>query len=153
MCIRDRYEANPQYDGQSVLGLISDGNITYGIEMPDKVEVNAAMVSINGGVLFDHVKMVDNGAGAYLDVAADQITGGSLVKESFRRLGGVVCSTRPATTVINWDGSVLAGFKSGQSIMDENLSLKQGGLQPPFIFQEERPTWTMVSVGTVYGAK
>ena len=55
------------------------------------------------------------------------------VKDSIRRLGGIVTNERPVSTLLGDDFKVQAGFKTGVSIFDRKLMFR-----PPVGFPERR---------------
>jgi len=63
----------------------------------------------------------------------DSTPDGTYVKDSIRRLGGIVTNQRPVSTLLGDDFRVKAGFKTGVSIFDRKLSFR-----PPVGFPERR---------------
>ncbi len=138
------YTANPDYDGDSLLAVLAQGDILYAKDAPEQLEVNASLISANGSVSFEGVKVTSDGTDVYTDLD----TGGDYVKESLRRLGGIVSRFRPVATYIDEFGFVGAGFENGASIMDDNLILSAGtNAPPPFMFEAAMPTWVMSVAG------
>lgn len=142
-----RYEFNPAYTGNSVLGIMSNDDIIYGREAPQRLEINASLISVNGKVASEGIAISDDGrtVSTQFERGVDR---NAYVKESIRRLGGIVSRKRPVTTFVDQYNQVLAGFRKGISFMDRNLILTQGGnVSPPFVFQARRPTWVMSLAG------
>jgi len=63
----------------------------------------------------------------------DSTPDNTYVKDSIRRLGGIVTNHRPVSTLLGDDFRVQAGFKTGVSIFDRKLSFR-----PPVGFPERR---------------
>ena len=129
---------------------MSDGDITYALSIPDKVEINASLISLNGKVAFEGVEVSPDGLTVTVNMKKG-IHPKDYVKESIRRLGGIVARHRPVTTYVDETNKVLAGFGKGMSIMDRNLILEGGGnAAPPFVFQANQPSWSLRSTGKVF---
>jgi hypothetical protein len=142
------YAENPDYEGNSLLAVMADQDILYAKDAPEQLEVNASLISAHGSVSFEGVKVDVSGTDVYTDLA----TGGDYVKDSLRRLGGIVSRFRPVATYIDEFGHVGAGFENGESIMDDNLILSSGtNAPPPFMFEAAVPTWVMSATGRLQG--
>jgi len=146
----EKYQFNPDYKGDSILGIMSDGDIKYSLDVPDKIEINASMISLHGKVAFEGIDVSEDGKTVTVNMD-DNRDPADYLKESIRRLGGIVARKRPVTTYVDESNNVLAGFGKGMSIMDRNLILDGGGnAAPPFVFQANEPTWSLNSVGKVF---
>lgn len=138
------YVENPAYSGDSLLAVMAHGDIFYANDCPDEIEINASLVSATGTVGFEGIEISEDGTDVWTDLPAD----GSYVRESMRRLGGIVSGRRPVATYVNNHGHIVAGFKRGESMMDANLILSAGNNQtPPFMFDAPVPVWVMHSSG------
>ena len=143
------YALNPSYAGSSVLAIMTTGNLTYSHEVPQHFEINAALVSTQGRVGFEG--LVPNNDGATVENSIDQsLLPAEKIKESIRRLGGIVSRKRPVSSFIHEDTmEVVTGFRWGKSMMDPNLVLRGGSsmITPPMVIREEKPLWILRSVG------
>jgi hypothetical protein len=137
------YARNPQYQGDSVLGVISKGDIVFTSSMPSAAEINATLMSVEGRVGADAILLDDDGEPVqdsasnrkkYMtpeQQALEELYDKSsfktkkFVKESLRRIGGIISNNRIVETYIKpaKDGtaSVAAGFKRGAMRFDFNL--------------------------------
>ncbi len=142
-----RYKFNPAYKGKSVLGIMSRKDITYARSIPKKLEINASLISTQGKVSMEGISV--NADGTQVGISNDAAAHPSLyVKDSIRRLGGIVSRKRPVATYVDSSNNVGCGFREGVSIMDRNMILKNGGnISPPYVFQMNRPTWTLNNTG------
>ena len=148
-----KYQFNPDYQGKSVLGLMSNGDIEYSVDAPDKIEINASMLSLNGKVSMEGIEISADGEQVSLQAESGR-SAADYIKGSIRRLGGIISRHRPVTTYVDESNTVLAGFQLGMSIMDRNMILGNGGwAQPPGVPQADRPTWSVSSAGRVFSAK
>jgi hypothetical protein len=140
------YDPNPAYQGNAVLGVMSNGDIRYANSMPDDVEINASLVSKNGTVAYEGITVTNNGDTVdYAGPNANHVR----LKDSLRRLGGVVSRYRPVASYVANNGNVYAGFQHGASQMDRNLMLgASGGGSLPYSFQDDKPLWTMAKAGS-----
>jgi len=152
------YERNPDYNGTSVLGVIAKDDILFTWEMGDKSEVNATLLSVEGrvgtdGILLDTkgnpVLDTDNNRKKYLTpeeyaTEASYDKSGNyksqrFVKDSLRRLGGLISNERIVETYIRGrnDGTayVADGFKRGAMRYDFNLRFNP----PPNFVEIPRP--------------
>jgi hypothetical protein len=143
------YEDNPGYQGNSLLAVMAEGDILYAKDAPKQLEVNASLISAKGTVSFEGIVVSDDGRNVSTSLDSDS----AYVKDSIRRLGGIVSRRRPVATYIDEWGWITAGFENGESIMDQNLILSSGtNAPPPFMFEAAQPTWIISSVGTRLGA-
>lgn len=143
------YSLNPDYGGNSVLAIMSTGDLTFSHEVPQNFEINAALVSTQGRVGYEGLVPINDGA--TVENHIDQsLAPTDKIKESIRRLGGIVSRKRPVSSFIHDQTmQVVAGFKWGKSMMDPNLVLRGGSsvVTPPMVIREEKPLWLLRSVG------
>jgi len=155
------YERNPDYNGSSVLGVIAKDDILFTWEMGDKSEVNATLLSVEGrvgadGILLDPdgnpVMDTDQARKKYLTPEEYEIERAydrsgnykseRFVKDSLRRLGGLISNERIIETFIRGrnDGTayVADGFKRGTMRYDFNLRFNP----PPNFVEIPRPAVT-----------
>ena len=118
------YEHNPDYEGDAVLSITSRDDIIYSKDCPDRMELNAALTTTHGKVAFEGLVVSADGT-----TVSGNFTSGDpdYVKQSFRRLGGIMSRKRPVSTWIGAGGGVLAGFEQGL-----------GGYGPPTAAAERR---------------
>jgi hypothetical protein len=142
-----RYQFNPAYRGKSILGIMSRNDITYSRNIPASIEINASLISTEGKVSMEGISV--NNDGTQVGISNSAAAHPNLyVKDSIRRLGGIVSRKRPVATYVDSSNNVGCGFKEGVSIMDRNMILKNGGnISPPYVFQMNRPTWTLNNTG------
>lgn len=137
------YSRNTTYQGDSVLGVIAKDDILFTSGMPTSAEVNATLMSVEGRVGSDAI-LLDTAGNPVQDTASNRtkyltpeqivIEGlydktnwktKTFVKESLRRIGGIISNDRIVETFIKAakDGtaSVAAGFKRGAMRFDFNL--------------------------------
>jgi hypothetical protein len=152
------YTRNPDYTGTSVLGVIARDDILFTWEMPDRAEINATLMSVEGRVGIDGIWLDENGdpvkdsdsARKRLltpeEYATEQAYDASgnyrtrpFVHDSLRRLGGLISDERILETYIRgrMDGTayVDAGFKRGSMRYDFNLRFNP----PPNFVEIPRP--------------
>ena len=143
----ETFEFNPEYKGNSTLMLVATGNIHYSTTIPQYVEINASMLTTEGRISMTGINVSDDGTTIWVD--EDVLKNPTnYIKDSIRRLGGIVSRQRPVTTYVDQDNNVVAGFKEGVSHMDRNLVLSDGGtVLPPNVFQLNRPMWSLMAVG------
>ena len=148
----ERYTFNQEYTGNSVLGIMARDDIRYAVDVPTRLEINASLISTEGMVGFTGIGV--SGDGTIVTLSPDASRPASdYIKESIRRLGGIVSRQRPVTTYVDATNTVLAGFERGMSFMDRNLMIRNGGnAAPPFVFQENRPVWALTSAGRIFDA-
>jgi hypothetical protein len=137
------YSRNTTYSGDSVLGIIAKDDILFTSSMPTTAEVNATLMSVEGRVGSDAI-LLDTAGNPVQDTAANRkkyltpeqivIEGlydktswktKTFVKDSLRRIGGIISNDRIVETFIKAakDGTatVAAGFKKGAMRFDFNL--------------------------------
>ena len=142
-----KYSFNPEYQGNSVLGIMARDRIEYSKHMPSRVEINASLISLEDSVRMEGISVSSDGETVSVGSSVED-SPSVYVKESIRRLGGIVSDERPVTTYVDDNNNVVAGFKKGISFMDRNMILEDGGnISPPFVFQMNRPLWSMGSAG------
>ena len=138
------YQRNSLYTGNSVLGVIARGDIVMTSRLDTKAEINATLMSVEGRVGIDGFlatpdgelvkensksrKKLLSGDDYVSEYAYDRVTRyrtKSFVKESLRRIGGVISNNRIMETYIKSkkDGTskVAAGFKRGSMKFDISL--------------------------------
>lgn len=142
------YTENPQYDGNALLAIMANDDVLYSKDGPSNLEVNASLVSANGSVSFEGIVTSSDGT----DVWTELPTSGNHVRNSLRRLGGIVSRKRPVATYIDDRGYITAGYERGESVMDQNLILSAGNnAPPPFMFEAAVPTWVITTSGRRLG--
>ena len=149
----ESYIPNPAFDksSPSVLGMMARKDILYSKNLPAKVEINAALISAQGKVAMEGIH-VRNSDGTVSVPNYVKNHPGRYVKDSIRRLGGIVCDKRPVATFVDDSNKVLAGFKRGQTLMDRNMILKNGGnVTPPYVFQMNKVTWGITTMDKRWG--
>ncbi len=152
------YERNPDYTGDSVLGIIAKDDVLFTWEMPNLAEVNGTLLSVEGrvgtdGILLDAdgtpVRDTDSARKRILtpeeyEIEASYDKSGNyksspFVKDSLRRLGGLISEDRIIETYIKGrkDGTayVDVGFKRGTMRYDFNLRFNP----PPNFVEIPRP--------------
>ena len=131
------YEPNPDYDNTAVLGIIARKDVVYAIEVPDKFEINACLMSMTGRVGIEGVKLNEKGEVSSYNLIPDQWGNPyykKYLKTSIRRLGGITTYRRPVDTVI-LNGSIVSGFKKGASAFDSSVQIAP----PPFFLARPTP--------------
>jgi hypothetical protein len=154
------YARNPDYKGNSVLGIIAKDDVLFTWEMDNTSELNGTLLSVEGRVGTDALLLTPEGE-AVQDtttnrkkyMTADEraledlydrgsFTTKSFVKDSLRRIGGIISDDRIMETYIKAksDGTatVAAGFKRGAMRFDFNLLRNP----PPFFVEIPRPVLT-----------
>ncbi len=106
------YEPNPDYDGNSVLGIIARDYIEYQRYMPDEAEVNATMLAQRYQINADGIGVSSNGT------VYAQNGGHTFVHTSLRRLGGIISNRRPVSAFIDENNAVTRGFIHGKTVFD-----------------------------------
>ncbi len=138
------YSRNTEYEGNSVLGVIAKDDVVFTWDMPDNAEINATLLSVEGRVGMDGIWLDANGE-PYQDswrtrrklLTKEEMTIEDLydrsgtyrtrpfVKNSMRRIGGLISDDRIMETYIRTRGDgtayVAAGFKRGAMRFDFNL--------------------------------
>ncbi len=154
------YTRNPDYAGTSVLGIIAKDDILFTWEMDSASEINGTLLSVEGRVGTDALLLDPNGEAVQdtttnrkkymtaeertLEDLYDRGTWAtkSFIKESLRRIGGIISDDRIMETYIKAkpDGTatVAAGFKRGAMRFDFNLLRNP----PPFFVEIPRPVLT-----------
>ena len=134
--VGDPYQRNPDYDGNSVLGVIAKDDILYTWEMPDRAEINGTLLSVEGRVGTDGILLDENGH-PFRDTDAQRLRllspteyaleeaydlsfnyrSEPFVKESLRRLGGLISEERIVETFIKGrsDGTAFVDVTSPES--------------------------------------
>jgi len=157
------YGRNTAYQGDSVLGVIARGDILFTSTMPTSSEVNATLMSVEGRVGSDALlidksgePVQDSSTNRSLYLTPEQIAIEALydkttwktrtfVKDSLRRIGGVISNNRIVETYIKAakDGTatVAAGFKKGAMRFDFNLLHNP----PPNFVEVPRPVMSYVA--------
>ncbi|MHC4550380.1 MAG: hypothetical protein ACYTEZ_16550 [Planctomycetota bacterium] len=155
------YVRNPDYTGNSVLGVLARDDVIFTWEMPDKAELNATLMSVEGRVGADGL-WIDAEGNIYKDSwwARKQLLSPEefdkeraydqsgnyrtrpFVKDSMRRIGGIISNNRIVETYIQArkDGTayVDAGFKRGAMRYDFNMRNNP----PPNFVEIPRPVLT-----------
>jgi hypothetical protein len=135
------YDPNPKFTRDHALGVMTVGDIRYATTSPDKMEINASLISSNGVVGMDGIVVATvagnltkatGGSGSSLS-----LSGTAVVKTSLRRFGSVMSSKRPVSTLLDDAGQVLHGFRSGASTFDRNNMLNP----PPGFPNEDVVMW------------
>jgi hypothetical protein len=155
------YTRNPDYTGNSVLGILARDDILFTWEMPNNAEVNATLMSVDGRVGSDGLWIDPEGnpvkdswwarrnllTPEEFDKELSYDKSGNyrtrpFVKDSLRRLGGIISNERIIETFIRSrkDGTayVDAGFKRGAMRYDFNLQFNP----PPNFVEIPRPVLT-----------
>ncbi len=154
------YTRNPDYQGSSVLGIIAKDDVLFTWEMDSASEINGTLLSVEGRVGSDALLLTPEGE-AVQDTTTNRkkymtaeertledlydrggFTTKSFVKDSLRRIGGIISDERIMETYIKAkaDGTatVAAGFKRGAMRFDFNLLRNP----PPFFVEIPRPVLT-----------
>jgi hypothetical protein len=135
------YAANPDYTGNAMLGVMAQGDILYSKDMPADVEINASLVSVDGRVGMEGLRIELEGAAISL-APAPGTAPGDYRKNSLRRLGGIVSRYRPVSTLVDGSLAVLAGFSQAESTMDVRfLTSSDSILAPPGMLTAPLPLW------------
>jgi len=151
------YERNPSYKGSSVLGVIGRDDIVVTSSVPTQAEINATLMSTTGRVGIDGF-WIDSAGNPLKDrtkvltpeqvlreQAYDAVSAyrtKTFVKDSLRRIGGIISENRILETYIlpRADGTsfVDSGFKRGNMKFDINLLFNP----PPNFVEVPRPVLT-----------
>lgn len=154
------YARNTDYEGNSVLGIIAKDDILFTWTMKDQAEINATLLSVEGRVGTDALLLKPDGE-AVQDTPSNRnkymtaeertmedlydrgnFTTKSFIKDSLRRIGGIISDNRIMETYIKAksDGTatVAAGFKRGAMRFDFNLLRNP----PPYFVEVPRPVLT-----------
>jgi len=147
------YERNPEYTGNSTLGVIARDDVLLTDDMPSNSEINATLMSVEGRVGIDGIAIDEAGeptedwrygmtdeerakeeAYQNTDYETRRFT-----RDSLRRIGGIISNDRIVETLIRSrsDGTsyVRAGFKRGRMKFDVNLMFNP----PPNFVEVPRP--------------
>ncbi len=138
------YRANSNYENDATLGMIARHDVIYGREVPFNFEINGAILSIEGRVGVEGIELDSDGEVTSFNQLVDQWgepTSGEFVKNSIRRLGGVVTAHRPLDTVVS-GGRMRAGFGVGTSVFDESLI----NAPPPDFLTREVPRFFAINI-------
>jgi hypothetical protein len=148
-----QYLRNPDYEGNSVLGVVARKDIVFTRSMPYSAEINGSLMSVEGRVGIDGFAIDANGEPVHdhyfgltgADLTREQAYDNTsyrtrdFVKDSLRRIGGLISNNRILETFIKprSDGTayVDAGFKRGRMKFDINLLFNP----PPNFVQVSRP--------------
>jgi hypothetical protein len=129
--LNEPYVANPDYDGNAVLGVIANGDILYSHSVPDWLEINGTFFSATGRYGLPGLTFTSDGR--YV-TSYDS----TFRKRGFRRLGGIITDLRIVSTVVNSRGQVLSGFDNGTSRFDQRLRNDP----PPHFLAVNRPLFS-----------
>jgi len=149
------YVRNPDYDGDSVLGVVSRDDLLLTRLMPNEAEVDGTLMSTTGRVGIDGFSISEAGDPvkdpyAFLtpeerkveqayDKASWAYKSRSFTRDSLRRMGGIISNDRILETYImpRSDGTsyVDSGFKRGSMRFDINLLFNP----PPNFVEVPRP--------------
>ena len=106
------YEPNPDYTGDSVLGLIAGSDIEYRSSMPTSAEINATLMAKSGNVRVE---------GTTVDADGTIGTPGvGFLRESLRRLGGLISNMRPITSYVDSSNAITHGFIRAKTVYDRS---------------------------------
>ncbi|MCE9638031.1 MAG: hypothetical protein K8T90_20205 [Planctomycetes bacterium] len=105
---------NPAYTGNSVLGIIARNDIEIRSDVPDQAEIDGTLMARDGEFRVRGVDVANNSSG---DANVTAVSNG-FVKQSLRRLGGVISNQRPITTFVDSSNAVTRGFVFTKSIYD-----------------------------------
>ncbi len=150
------YKRNLDYQGTSVLGVVARGDVVLTSSMPYSAEVNATLMSVDGRVGIEGLAIDSNGeptTNYFYGLTSEELAVEQnyertsyhthvFVKDSLRRIGGIISNDRIVETYIRprSDGTayVAAGFKRGQMKFDINLLFNP----PPNFVEVPRPVIT-----------
>ncbi|MDH3591689.1 MAG: hypothetical protein OER88_07415, partial [Planctomycetota bacterium] len=152
------YERNPDYQGNTVLGVISRDDVVLTSDLPLAAEINATLLAVNGRVGIDGFQIDSLGnpiKDHYYGLTEEErvyeagydsssYRNRRFTKESLRRLGGIVSNNRIIETFIGArnDGTAFvdSGFKRGSMRYDFNLLFNP----PPNFVNVPRPVVTSI---------
>jgi hypothetical protein len=120
---------NPAFQRNHALAVIAKGDLSYATSAPTNLEIDAMLISTRGRVGMAGIAVDADG---HLEVA-----GGAKVLDSLRRFGTVMSSLRPLSTLLESDGAVKHGFRSGASLQDRSLR----SAPPPACPNDDRITF------------
>ncbi len=150
------YVRNTDYNGHSVLGVIARSDVVFTRDMPGQAEINGTLMSTGGRVGIDGFSITSAGEPEKnwkslltpeqrrIEDAYDNTSykTRSYVKDSMRRIGGIISNDRILETYIKprSDGTsyVDSGFKRGSMKFDINLMFNP----PPNFVEVPRPVVT-----------
>ncbi len=150
---RASYGRNPDYDGMSVLGVVARTDVLLTNQMPASAEINATLMAVEGRVGISGFQIDSLGEPVQnqyygltgtdltkeLAYAATTYADQLYVKDSLRRIGGIISNSRILETYIKprADGTayVDSGFKRGRMLFDINLLFNP----PPNFVEVPRP--------------
>ena len=136
------YRQNPEFDRDGhALGILCRGDLLYSRSCPEHLEINASLISLEGRVGFEGIRIHDDGRA--------EVSGSPTLKGSLRRAGSIMSRYCVMSTLLGPSG-VLTGFTSGSSDFDLDLRMNP----PPGYPFEERPFYLplIVDPGTGYTA-
>lgn len=108
------FAPNPDYTGSSVLGIIARNDIEIRSDVPNQTEIDATLMARDGEFRVRGVNVANNSSG---DADVTAVSNG-FVKQSLRRLGGVISNQRPITTFVDSSNAVTRGFVFTKSVYD-----------------------------------
>ena len=122
---------NPQYTGNSSLGLAANGHINITSSVPNYVEIDAVMYSKTG-----HIGM----AGYTMNADGTALTSydSSFHKSGVRYLGSMTSYLRPVDQIVNGSGTVISGFTTSLFTYDSASFLEP----PPYFLTFARPQYS-----------
>jgi hypothetical protein len=130
------YAPNPAFVRNHALVVIAQGDITIalgdpagGAGVPDDFELNGALISTRGRVGISGIAV--DGAGEVF------VTGDPSRRDSIRRLGAILSARRPVSALLDPDGALKHGFRSGASLFDAQLL----AAPPPACPSEPHPSF------------
>ena len=146
------YERNPDYDGNSVLGVIARGDVLFTRGMPQQAELNATLMSADGRVGIDGFRITAEGEPdkGYLTGLSNEEQERERAynrtsdetrrfrRESLRRIGSLISNDRILETYMrrrHGTSTVDSGFKRGSIRFDVNLLFDP----PPNFAEMPRP--------------
>jgi hypothetical protein len=105
------YIPNPNYGGASVLGLIANDEISYETNyLPQNTEINATMLAKGRNVFAKGIRVASSGSVSE--------SGTAYVRDSLRRLGGLISNRRPVSSYVDGNNAVTRGFIRGKTVFD-----------------------------------
>jgi hypothetical protein len=89
------YVPNPDCEGDSVVGVLAEQDILYTRSVPEDFELNASLVAKNGRVGITGIRLDGEG-----EASLNAWNLGVFLKNSFRRLGGIISNHRPVSPAV-----------------------------------------------------
>lgn len=129
------YTHNPDYEGNSTLGVISNGPVLYASTVPNTLELHGAIFSRTGNVGVPGLTFTSNGQ----YVSAYDST---FQKLNLNILGCTLADKRFVGSVVNGSGTVLSGFRDGYMEYDRTLL----NTPPPHFLEIDRPMFKGVEI-------